>query len=107
MVARVDKFEHKAAVTGLGMSQIGRRLMRDPLALTIDATLAALADAGLDRVDDRLELTQTRRRAAQAVAAHDLVDQRRGVAGQQAARSVQAAQREPLTEAERGSDAHA
>jgi len=45
----MEKFEHKAAVTGLGMSEIGRRLMRDPLALTVDASLAAMADAGLTR----------------------------------------------------------
>ena len=35
----------------MGMSEIGRRLMRDPLALTVDASLAAIADAGLTRDD--------------------------------------------------------
>jgi len=47
----MDKFEYKSAVTGLGMSDVGRRLMRDPLALTVDACLAAIADAGLTRDD--------------------------------------------------------
>ncbi len=32
---------------GVGRSQIGRRLMVDPLSLTVDACLAAVADAGL------------------------------------------------------------
>jgi acetyl-CoA acetyltransferase len=47
----MDKFEYKSAVTGMGMSDIGRRLMRDPMALTIDASLAAMEDAGLTRDD--------------------------------------------------------
>ncbi|HER20434.1 MAG TPA: 3-ketoacyl-CoA thiolase, partial [Chromatiales bacterium] len=46
-----DKFENRSAVTGLGMSEVGRRLMRDPMALTIDACLDAIADAGLSRDD--------------------------------------------------------
>ncbi len=41
----------KAAVTGLGQSQIGRRLIRDPLDLTLDACVAAIEDAGLTRDD--------------------------------------------------------
>src|SRR5258708_4405249 len=45
------RFEHDSAITGIGASQIGRRLMRDPLSLTIEASLAAIEDAGL-RVDD-------------------------------------------------------
>ncbi len=45
------RFEHDSAITGIGMSQIGRRLMRDPLSLTIEASLAAIEDAGLS-VDD-------------------------------------------------------
>jgi acetyl-CoA acetyltransferase len=44
-------FEHDCAITGLGMSQVGRRLMRPPLALTIEASLAAIADAGLNLAD--------------------------------------------------------
>ena len=51
----MDKFEAKSAVTGMGMSDIGRRLMRDPMALTIDACLDAIEDAGLTRDDQTLE----------------------------------------------------
>jgi acetyl-CoA acetyltransferase len=40
-----------AAITGAGQSEIGRRLGRDPLELTLDACLAAIADAGLTRDD--------------------------------------------------------
>ncbi len=47
----MEKFEYSSAVTGFGMSEVGRRLMRDPLALTIDASLAAIEDAGLTRDD--------------------------------------------------------
>ena len=43
--------ERKAAVTGLGQSRVGRRLNVDPLALTLDACLAAIEDAGLRRED--------------------------------------------------------
>jgi acetyl-CoA acetyltransferase len=39
--------ERRAAITGIGQSAIGRRLGRDPLELTLDACLAAIADAGL------------------------------------------------------------
>src|SRR5262245_20118164 len=46
-----DGFEHRAVLSGAGRSAIGRRLMRDPLSLTVDACLAAVADAGL-RLDD-------------------------------------------------------
>ncbi|WP_405181890.1 OB-fold domain-containing protein [Nocardia sp. NBC_01377] len=42
-----DKFEDKAVISGIGASEIGRRLMRDPLALTIEACERAVADAGL------------------------------------------------------------
>ena len=43
--------EKKAALTGIGRSEIGRRLGKDPLALTVEACLAAIADAGLTRAD--------------------------------------------------------
>lgn len=46
-----DRFEHRAVLSGVGRSAIGRRLMVDPLSLTIDACLAAVADAGL-RLED-------------------------------------------------------
>ncbi len=39
--------ERKAAITGIGQSQIGRRLGRSGLSLTIDAALSAIEDAGL------------------------------------------------------------
>jgi acetyl-CoA acetyltransferase/uncharacterized OB-fold protein len=41
------KFEERVALTGVGQSVVGRRLMVDPLRLTVDACLAAVADAGL------------------------------------------------------------
>ena len=43
--------ERRSAVTGIGQSAVGRRLDLDPLLLTADACLAAIADAGLDRRD--------------------------------------------------------
>ncbi|MEE3064676.1 MAG: OB-fold domain-containing protein [Actinomycetota bacterium] len=46
-----DKFEDKVALTGIGMSSIGRRLMQPPLALTVQACEAAIADAGLSYAD--------------------------------------------------------
>jgi acetyl-CoA acetyltransferase/uncharacterized OB-fold protein len=48
-----DKFEAKVALTGVGMSQVGRRLERDPLGLAVEACRAAVADAGLslDEID--------------------------------------------------------
>lgn len=46
-MAAPEKFEDKVAITGIGMSQVGRRLMRTPLALTVEACERAVADAGL------------------------------------------------------------
>jgi acetyl-CoA acetyltransferase len=43
--------ERNVAVTGCGQSDVGRRLNRDPMGLTIDACLAAIEDAGLSRDD--------------------------------------------------------
>ena len=43
--------ERAAVITGTGMSQVGRRLMRDPLELTLDACIAAVEDAGLRKED--------------------------------------------------------
>ena len=43
--------ERGAAITGIGQSAVGRRLGADPLALTADACLAAIEDAGLTRDD--------------------------------------------------------
>jgi len=42
-----DRFEHRAVLSGIGRSALGRRLMVDPLSLTVDACLAAIGDAGL------------------------------------------------------------
>lgn len=46
-MASTDKFEDKSAITGIGASRLGRRLMVAPLALTVEACQAAVADAGL------------------------------------------------------------
>jgi acetyl-CoA acetyltransferase len=43
--------ERRACITGVGQSEIGRRLYRDPLELTLDGCLAAIADAGLTPAD--------------------------------------------------------
>ncbi len=50
-MAHVDNLERKAAITGIGQSDVGRRLNRDPLELTADACLQAIEDAGLTRDD--------------------------------------------------------
>lgn len=46
-----EKFEDKVAITGIGASELGRRLMRPPLSLTIEACERAVADAGLRMAD--------------------------------------------------------
>jgi acetyl-CoA acetyltransferase len=48
---RDDRFEHRSVLSGVGRSAMGRRLMVDPLSLTVDACLAAVADAGLQLED--------------------------------------------------------
>ncbi|HEX7095278.1 MAG TPA: OB-fold domain-containing protein [Acidimicrobiales bacterium] len=50
-VPRLDKFEERVVISGIGMSEVGRRLGRDPLGLMVDAVLAAIDDAGLTRAD--------------------------------------------------------
>lgn len=45
----IEKFESKVRITGIGQSQIGRRLGANPIGLAVDACLAAMADAGLER----------------------------------------------------------
>ena len=50
-MASPDKFEDKVAISGIGSSQIGRRLMADPLSLTVQACESAIADAGLTMDD--------------------------------------------------------
>ncbi|MGW1497887.1 thiolase C-terminal domain-containing protein [Streptomyces mirabilis] len=46
-MATPEKFEDKVAISGIGMSEIGRRLMVPPLSLTVRACQRAVADAGL------------------------------------------------------------
>jgi acetyl-CoA acetyltransferase len=46
-----ERFEHRAVLSGIGRSRIGRRLMLDPRSLAIDACLQAVADAGLQLED--------------------------------------------------------
>lgn len=48
---RQQKFEDQVALTGVGMSEIGRRLMVPPLQLTVRACERAVADAGLTMDD--------------------------------------------------------
>ncbi|CAN5135813.1 hypothetical protein BH10PSE13_BH10PSE13_22530 [soil metagenome] len=43
--------EKKVAVTGVGMSEISRAATKTPMALTIDACMQAIEDAGLKRSD--------------------------------------------------------
>ena len=46
-----DRGERRAVISGVGQSDVARRLHRQPLDLTIDACLAAIADAGLTTAD--------------------------------------------------------
>ena len=45
----MEILERRAAISGIGQSQVGRRLFRDSLELTLDACVAAIEDAGLRR----------------------------------------------------------
>ena len=49
----IDPIERRTVISGAGQSEIGRRLFRDPLDLTLDACMAAIEDAGLttDQID--------------------------------------------------------
>jgi acetyl-CoA acetyltransferase len=47
----LKNLERSSAITGIGQSAVGRRLSVDPLALTLDACLEAIEDAGLTRDD--------------------------------------------------------
>jgi len=49
--AKSDRFEHRVVLSGVGRSALGRRLMVDPLSLTVDACTAAVRDAGLRLAD--------------------------------------------------------
>lgn len=46
-----ERPERNAVVSGIGQSQVGRRLMRDGLDLTVEAALGAIEDAGLTPAD--------------------------------------------------------
>ncbi|HUO47851.1 MAG TPA: thiolase family protein [Acidimicrobiales bacterium] len=46
-----EPLERRAAITGIGQSDVGRRLGRSELDLTLEACLAAIEDAGLTRDD--------------------------------------------------------
>lgn len=46
-ILTTEKFEEKVAISGVGMSRLGRRLMVDPLELTVEACRRAVEDAGL------------------------------------------------------------
>ncbi len=47
----MEVLERRACITGIGQSEVGRRLGRDPLDLTLDACIEAIEDAGLSRDD--------------------------------------------------------
>lgn len=47
----MDVIERLSVISGVGQSDVGRRLFRDPLELTLDACLAAIEDAGLTTKD--------------------------------------------------------
>jgi acetyl-CoA acetyltransferase len=47
----MDIGERGAVISGIGQSDVGRRLFRNPLDLTLDACLGAIEDAGLTRDD--------------------------------------------------------
>lgn len=51
MPKHAAKFEDHVAITGIGMSQVGRRLMVDPITLTVAAAKQAIEDAGLEPED--------------------------------------------------------
>ncbi|HEY2213620.1 MAG TPA: thiolase family protein [Acidimicrobiales bacterium] len=46
-----EPMERRAIISGIGQSAVGRRLGRDELDLTVEAAVAAIADAGLTRDD--------------------------------------------------------
>src|SRR5262245_62133531 len=50
-MTRPDKFEDRVAVTGVGMSRIGRKLMVPPLSLAVEAVRIAVEEAGLGMDD--------------------------------------------------------
>ncbi len=55
-----EPLERRAVISGIGQSQIGRRLGRSDLDLTVEAALAAIADAGLQPRGHRRPLDLSR-----------------------------------------------
>jgi acetyl-CoA acetyltransferase/uncharacterized OB-fold protein len=47
----IPKLEHRVCLSGVGKSRLGRRLMKPPLELAVDACLEAISDAGLSVED--------------------------------------------------------
>ena len=50
-MAHLEKFEDDVAVSGIGMSRLGRKLMVDPVSLSVEAIERAVRDAGLTLQD--------------------------------------------------------
>jgi acetyl-CoA acetyltransferase/uncharacterized OB-fold protein len=50
-MASAAKFEDKVVLSGIGQSEVGRRIMGNPLLLTVDACMKAIEDAGLKPED--------------------------------------------------------
>jgi acetyl-CoA acetyltransferase/uncharacterized OB-fold protein len=48
---RGPKFEDRVVISGVGQSEVGRRLMVDPVSLAVSAIRSAVADAGLQMSD--------------------------------------------------------
>ena len=46
-----ESFEQRCIISGIGQSEVGRRVTRGVMALTLDACLEAIADAGLGPAD--------------------------------------------------------
>ena len=46
-----ERFEQSCIISGIGQSDVGRRLTRSIMALTLDACVGAIADAGLQPAD--------------------------------------------------------
>ena len=46
-----ERFEERCIISGIGQSEVGRHLTRGVMALTLDACLGAIADAGLRPAD--------------------------------------------------------
>ena len=51
MAASDTYIEKRCVISGAGQSDVARRLGRNPLEITLDACLAAIADAGLNVSD--------------------------------------------------------